>query len=254
MPAWLSDIHSVMAAGRAVAGPGDRSVPLRRLDGGQRSSSEHHKRRPSDIRRISLDRHVQWPCPFDGTRFTVFNKSNSPGIRSDRFNSLLEERNGDLWLGTESSGVTRYHRGRFTTYTTRDGLPDNSIQGIMSDEAGRLWVLSGGSIAQWQGPMERFFNISPNGPGVYYRPVLWVRQGFCGEDKEGLRCFFGGRFITYRLPRWLPRPNITAVAQDQAGNDLVGDLRGKARHDQKWRSEAGKGLERNHHLPRPARE
>ena len=32
---------------------------------------------------------------FEGVRFTVFNKSNSPGIDSNRFSSLYEDRNGD---------------------------------------------------------------------------------------------------------------------------------------------------------------
>jgi len=34
---------------------------------------------------------------FDGVRFTVFNKSNSPGIISNRFLQLYEDGQGDLW-------------------------------------------------------------------------------------------------------------------------------------------------------------
>jgi len=33
---------------------------------------------------------------FDGVRFTVFNKANSPGIDSNRFTSLYADRHGDL--------------------------------------------------------------------------------------------------------------------------------------------------------------
>jgi ligand-binding sensor domain-containing protein len=33
---------------------------------------------------------------FDGVRFTVFNKSHSPGINSNRFNCLYEGCQGDL--------------------------------------------------------------------------------------------------------------------------------------------------------------
>jgi ligand-binding sensor domain-containing protein len=44
---------------------------------------------------------------FDGVRFTVFNKSNSPGIGSNWFTCLYEDRQGDLWIGTENGGVTR---------------------------------------------------------------------------------------------------------------------------------------------------
>ena len=34
---------------------------------------------------------------FDGVRFTVFNKSNSPVLPRNRFYNLLEDRQGDLW-------------------------------------------------------------------------------------------------------------------------------------------------------------
>src|SRR5262249_6307861 len=50
---------------------------------------------------------------FDGVRFTVFNKSNTPGLRSNRFNCLYQDAAGDLWAGTEVGVVTRYHQGQF---------------------------------------------------------------------------------------------------------------------------------------------
>src|SRR5262245_54505150 len=47
---------------------------------------------------------------FDGVRFTVFNKSTSPGIVSNRFLQLYEDGKGDLWATTENSGLTRLHQ------------------------------------------------------------------------------------------------------------------------------------------------
>ena len=34
---------------------------------------------------------------FDGVRFTVFNKGNSPGLPSNRITALYEDRDDDLW-------------------------------------------------------------------------------------------------------------------------------------------------------------
>lgn len=58
---------------------------------------------------------------FDGVRFTVFNRSNSPDIVNNRFVSLFEAGNGDLWAGTEESGVARLQKGRFTSYGVEQG-------------------------------------------------------------------------------------------------------------------------------------
>src|SRR5690349_6638896 len=51
---------------------------------------------------------------FDGVRFTIFNRSNTPGIVGNRFGSLFCAADGDIWTATELGGVTQYHLGRFT--------------------------------------------------------------------------------------------------------------------------------------------
>lgn len=77
---------------------------------------------------------------FDGVRFTVFNKSNSPGLSSNRFTSLAEDENGDLWAVVETGQIVRRHKGRFTTYNQDDGLPisQSTLPWLATDENGKL--------------------------------------------------------------------------------------------------------------------
>src|SRR5258707_1185071 len=77
---------------------------------------------------------------FDGVRFTVFNKGNTPGISSNRFLRLYEDSQGDLWAGTEDGGVIRYHQGQFTSYGNEQGL--TSLFGLYVTEGadGRVIV------------------------------------------------------------------------------------------------------------------
>src|ERR1700743_2206844 len=77
---------------------------------------------------------------FDGVRFVVFDRSNTPGISGNRFTSIYCTDDG-FWAPSETSGVTRYHRGKFTTYTTQQGLPSDEVLGITWDYSGRFWVL-----------------------------------------------------------------------------------------------------------------
>ncbi|HUE02646.1 MAG TPA: two-component regulator propeller domain-containing protein [Bryobacteraceae bacterium] len=154
---------------------------------------------------------------FDGVRFTVFNKTNSPGIHSTRFTSLFEDRDGDLWLGTEGSGVTCFHHGRFVTYTTQQGLPHNFVRAITGDKSGNLWVLSHDSIAQWQAAAGRFADVTPKDLKIPFDTFLWEGGGFWGADDTRLHGFVEGRFVTYQLPPWLPGRSIWGVAIAQNG-------------------------------------
>src|SRR5215211_3504605 len=58
---------------------------------------------------------------FDGVRFTVFDRANSPGLDTNRFLVIDEAAAGELWFGSEE-GVARYRDGAFATYTVASGL------------------------------------------------------------------------------------------------------------------------------------
>jgi signal transduction histidine kinase/ligand-binding sensor domain-containing protein/ActR/RegA family two-component response regulator len=47
-----------------------------------------------------------------------------------------------LWIGTNSGGLCRLEMktGTFINYTDKDGLPNNVIYGILSDNSGNLWL------------------------------------------------------------------------------------------------------------------
>ncbi len=59
--------------------------------------------------------------------------------------ALFEDRDGILWLGDYSSGLTRFRKDHMVltdkrTYTIADGLPSNSIRALSQDRSGKLWV------------------------------------------------------------------------------------------------------------------
>src|SRR5437763_949022 len=71
---------------------------------------------------------------FDGVRFTVFNKSNSPGISSNRFLSLREDDRNDLWATTEDGGVVRYHQGNLNSYGIEPGIENPHAVALFIDD------------------------------------------------------------------------------------------------------------------------
>lgn len=74
---------------------------------------------------------------FDGVRFTVFNKSNTPGLASNRFFNLFEDRSGDLWASLETGQLVQRHQGRFTIHTHQD-LPNDVVLFLSDDGQGNV--------------------------------------------------------------------------------------------------------------------
>jgi signal transduction histidine kinase/ligand-binding sensor domain-containing protein len=163
---------------------------------------------------------------FDGVHFTVFNKSNTPGLTTNRIGSMQGTPNGDLWLGTEASGVTRYRHGSFETYGAAEGIQGNIIRGITGDDAGHLWILTQGTIVEWNDAAHRFANLQ-NLSSARYEPLLWDDAGFWSADQSTMHCFIKGKSVTYDLPAWLPSKSIWGAASDQAGTIWIETVDGK---------------------------
>jgi ligand-binding sensor domain-containing protein len=48
---------------------------------------------------------------FDGMRFTVFDSSNTPQLKGDSIDALLEDKHVNLWIGTDGGGICRGSKG-----------------------------------------------------------------------------------------------------------------------------------------------
>ncbi len=154
---------------------------------------------------------------FDGVRFTTFNKSNTTGIVSNRFSGMVQDRNGDLWLSTESGGLTRYHGGTFRSFGPEDGIPAGTVRGIVRASAGGIWVLSEESILRFNPQTSEFMDVTPENAKIRYQPLQWDGAGFWGQDSTGLHLFIDGQFISYSLPAWLSGKPLWGVGRDQSG-------------------------------------
>ena len=163
---------------------------------------------------------------FDGVRFVVFNRGNTPGILGNRYNSLYCTSGGDFWAGTESTGVTRFRQGRFTTYTTQQGLPSNYVPGVTGDDTGQIWALAHTSVVRWNEGESRFVEL-PSEKSKYSHLSNSERFGFWGINGDDLRLFVRGQVFHYLLPREWPRETLTTASQDLNGNIWLASLDGR---------------------------
>ncbi|HSX85042.1 MAG TPA: diguanylate cyclase, partial [Cellvibrio sp.] len=87
---------------------------------------------------------------------------NDPSsLSADFVFALYEDSRGNFWVGTDGGGVNLLDRstGRFTAYTTRDGLADDVVAGIVEDGQGYLWFGTQKGIARFDPDKKQFRNF-----------------------------------------------------------------------------------------------
>jgi ligand-binding sensor domain-containing protein/signal transduction histidine kinase len=71
--------------------------------------------------------------------FTMFTEAD--GLPAGGLTALSTDEDNTLWIGTGDAGLVRCRNGRFTIYSSRQGLFCDDISGILSDH-GWLWMTS----------------------------------------------------------------------------------------------------------------
>ena len=87
---------------------------------------------------------------FDGARFSVFDKYNTPELVNDAINAVAEDTDGTLWIAT-AAGLVSYRDYHFHRLTTADGLPDRKVWRLAACCAGGVWLQAGNSVTRLAG-------------------------------------------------------------------------------------------------------
>ena len=162
---------------------------------------------------------------FDGVHLTVFNRE-TPGLLSNQFGTMLQGKDGDLWLDSVDRGLVRYHDGVFRTYG-RPGRLASDVNGLTGDDHGDVWALAGGRIIRWDEASEHFVDVAPERPSLRYRSLLWDSAGFWGREHEKVSCFSRGRFVDFTLPKEIRDDVLWGAALDQSGTLWLETVDGK---------------------------
>jgi len=145
---------------------------------------------------------------FDGVRFTVFDKSNSKGISTNRFTNLYETGDGTLLIATEDAGVLVYRDGVFSSYGIADGLPSNQVleffpdfngEPVIATAKGHVYLRDGKIVPappQYQNPQVKLY-LAPSGARVT------IDAGGVTRVKDGRTIHYPIKFNTTDLFLWV---------------------------------------------------
>ncbi len=185
---------------------------------------------------------------YDGYNFKVYkNDPRDSGSISDNFIwTMFEDREGTLWVGTNSGGLCKFNR-ESETFTRFKHNPDNpesisynNIRAILEDREGNLWVgTEGGGLNELDRKQNRFTHYyhNPNDPGSLSDNVvlalfldsgnkLWVgSNGGLDLFNEASKKFTGYSFQKGN-PKSLSNNVVLCINQDNKGRLWIGTVNG----------------------------
>ena len=145
---------------------------------------------PLTLRALVEDTHKNvWVSSVEGRLFRV----RDDRLTEETFQTLSEPfairclhatRDGSLWIGYAGRGLGRLKDGRFLSIRVTEGLWDDYVSQIISDEQGRLWMAGNRGI--FYVALKDFDALVEN-KVVHVRSVLFGR----GEDQPNLQANLG---------------------------------------------------------------
>ncbi|GAB3061065.1 ligand-binding sensor domain-containing diguanylate cyclase [Stenotrophomonas tumulicola] len=139
--------------------------------------------------------------------------------------AMLQDRHGDLWLGTESQGLLRISRHGLERLPAGLALPGGRVVSLREDAEGSIWVGANGGLYRLRETLFTSYTEQDGLSGDYVRTVLedrtrglWVGSA-SGLDRRGA----DGRFIRVQLnDRGGKAPSVLSLAQGLDGDLWVG--------------------------------
>jgi signal transduction histidine kinase/ligand-binding sensor domain-containing protein len=132
--------------------------------------------------------------------------------------AMIQDRKGSVWIGS-TDGLAQARDGRFTTYTTKDGLGGNDVFCLYEDRQAHLWIGTDKGIARFKDGKFTAYTESDT-PGNIVRSfyedaggALWI-----GTYDSGLYRLKEGRFTHYTTTEGLFDNGVFSIVEDGSGN------------------------------------
>ena len=177
-------------------------------------------------------------CRYDGTSFkqlsipentvkTPWLESVYPTVNPNGVLTLLQDRKGDFWIGSNGGGVYHYDGETFTPYLQEAGalMPDslhhNTISGILEDEQGNIWFssFSHGGVSRYDGTSFSHYGLAEGLGDDMISTAYQDRSGqlWFGTRAGGMSRVEGDGFVTIYKEEGECHNNMATLFEDTTG-------------------------------------
>jgi PAS domain S-box-containing protein len=157
--------------------------------------------------------------------------------------AIAQDGNGNLWFGTDGGGLCFFLAGRFTTYTTKDGLPSNVVLWLTPRRAGGMWIGTTKGLTKFENGV---FSTLTTKDGLSNDNIMSMYEDAEGVlwigTEGGLSRLKNGKFTTYTTREGLFDDLTFEILEDSKGNLWLSCNKGIYRVSKKELNDFAKGL------------
>jgi len=142
-----------------------------------------------------------------------------PGFDGSKFDArLYVDRNGLLWIGTDSDGIYRVRNGRAEHYGIAEGLSGKSVYSFYEDREGNLWVRTDTGIDQFRDIPVISYSTREGLSQASVHTVLGLQDGslWVGNG-SAIDILAHGAHSMLSAKEGLPGKNVGGLYQDHRG-------------------------------------
>jgi ligand-binding sensor domain-containing protein len=188
------------------------------------------------IRNIFIDSKDRiWLSSKNG--ITLINKNEvslfkaSNGLPNENIEVIYEDKEGNIWFGTDGSGAFRYTSDEFVTYNISTGLNSNYVMSIVQDSLNKYWFSTYGNGINTLNEKEiTYWNTENNTltNNIVWTSIKDAQNNLWFGTSEGLVKIDKNSTTTFVDEWWLPSNKITSLYQDKKEYLYVGTSKGLA--------------------------
>jgi signal transduction histidine kinase len=154
----------------------------------------------------------------NGDSFAARTYTQADGLAQNSVYSVHRNRDGTVWAGTVSAGVSRLKGDKFTNYSMATGLASNTVNSIVEGNDGTMWFATPSGLVSFAGEHWTNHSASNGLPSSDVRSifedskqVLWI------ATSGGLAFLRSGHIVVpHTLPESL-REEVFGIAEDKRG-------------------------------------
>jgi ligand-binding sensor domain-containing protein/signal transduction histidine kinase len=180
--------------------------------------------------------HAIWAAMGQGIARVISGRAETmtsqQGLSSNQALAFHEDREGNLWIGTESGGVDILRDRKFTTFTAQDGLTDDLARSVFQARTGTIFAgTNSGGVDEYVNG--KFFSL-PAGKSLSSQVALALADDTQGNlwigTPDGLNRISGNQTKIFTSADGLADDFVRSLYEDHDGALWIGTRRGLTRY------------------------